>query len=82
MTQGAADHRLDYTDPETGKAYRVAYDFYTDPDTIVIAWAECEGRRVRLLRDLKRRMERAALAAFRAEMAEHWKRLDRAAPTK
>jgi len=58
-----ADGCLEFFDSNTGVLYRAGYEFYCDPDTVVIEWATraSDGKKVRLSRELRARMEVVAM---------------------
>lgn len=74
-----ADQHVIYRDKATGVTYDVSYDYYTDPVAVVIDYVLVNDREVRLrslTADLKSRMRAAARAAYEAQGAEEWRRLD------
>lgn len=74
-----ADQHVLYRDEATGVTYDVSYDYYTDPLAVVLDYVLVNDREVHLRSlsaDLKARMRVAARAAYEAQGAEEWRRLD------
>jgi len=70
MSKGPGDNRFAYHDAQTGVTYDVRYDYYTDPSAVVIASIRVDGKLVRVSREVKNAIENAAMADYRAWIAE------------
>ena len=62
--------QVTYCDPVTGLTYEVFYEFDYDAGQAVVAYALLEGKKVRLNRGLRQRMEQAAYDKWLAEAIE------------